>query len=200
MRLYPKGQFQDYETADSIKNNKVLNGYADVVNGNLTGINFGHDTIRREERANQTFYKVDVFTDTTPITLQGEQIRGGIYIIPEYTQYIEFKDGVVIGGLNLSFLKYGYEEYNPLYPIAFGDNYVRFYLYLDGNVVAETDRLYNRNYTINLPFMFQTTAGTHTIQVGVKALAFGRGEMDSANGKDQMEIYGTHQFYRNIIR
>ena len=59
MRLYPKGQFEDFETADSLKNNKVLNGYAEIVNGNLTGINFGPDTIRREERAVETFYKIE---------------------------------------------------------------------------------------------------------------------------------------------
>lgn len=197
MRLYPKGQFEDFETADSLKNNKVLNGYAEIVNGNLTGINFGPDTIRREERAVETFYKTTIFTDASTISLTDEEIKGGPYIIPEYSQDIEFEDGVVIGAINITYTRFQYEDYNPLYPLSFPDIYVRYIVYLDGNIVAETDRLYNKFYSINLPFMFQTTAGPHRIEIGIVSNSV---FPNDGTGRNQVQLYNTHQFFRNIKR
>ena len=200
MRFYPKGEFGSLETFDAVKSNQMLNGYASIVNGGLTGINFGPNVIRREERADETFYKTNVFTGTSTINLTNAEINGGIYIIPGLTQSFEVDDGMVVGALNITYEKWGPTSNVTVdLPAGGTPNYSRWFVYLDGNVVAETDRIFTRFFTVNLPFAFNTTAGTHTLSIGVETVEFSETD-NPTNNTRQLTIYNYHNFYRNIKR
>lgn len=200
MRLYPKGEFSQNEVADSIKNNQILNSYASVVNGGLTGINFGPDSVRRDQRGTATFYKTHVFTGTSTTNLTNANINGGTYIIPALEQTVALEDGWVVGAINITYEKWGPTSNvtNDL-PGGGTPNYVRWIVFLDGNVVAETDRIFTRFYTVNLPFAFPTTAGNHTISIGVETVEFSETDNPTSNTR-QLSIYNYHNFYRNIKR
>lgn len=200
MRFYPKGEFSQNEVADSIKNNQILNHYASIVNGGLTGINFGPDSVRREQRGTEAFYSTEVFTGTSTINLTNAEINGGTYIIPQLDEVVSLEEGWVVGSINITYEKWGptNNTTNDL-PAGGTPNYSRWIVFLDGNVVAETDRVFTRFYTINLPFAFPTTAGEHRISVGVESVEFAETDNPTNNSR-QLSIYNYHNIFRNIKR
>ncbi len=203
MRLYPKGELVENETAEVQKANKTITPYAATVNGSLTGINFGPDTIQLGEAAVGTFQETTIFTDVTPRYLTNGDITNGAYIIPEYIQDIEWEDGIVTGAINVTYRKYDSTIPTTSSVYTTTPNFVRWFLYVDGNVVAETDRIYTRDYTLCLPFAFPITAGNHQVALGVQAVEFTATDAVIAGVPQptyQMYLLGTHQHFRNVRR
>lgn len=203
MRLYPKGELVSNETAEVQKANRTLTQYASTVNGNLTGINFGPDTIRAGEVQQGTFQTTTIVTDDTDIILSNAEINGGVYIIPQYTQTIEWEDGMVIGAINITYRKWDSTVPTTVTIDTSTPNWVRWYLYVDGNVVAETDRIFTRDYTVCLPFAFPVIAGSHQVAIGVETVEFSATDAVIASipfPTYQMIILHSHQHFRNVKR
>lgn len=203
MRIYPSGEFINNETIEAQKTNKSLTSAAATVNGSLTGINFAPETVVNGEQAIGTFQTTTIFEDAGPHYLTNGDINGGIYIVPQYTQTITWEDGMVVGALNIVYRKWDSSIPTTLTFKDITPNFVRWFLYVDGNIVAETDRIYTRDYTICLPFAFQTTAGSHEISVGIEATEFSATDAIVAGVAQptyQMYLGYAQMHFRNVKR
>lgn len=208
MRLYPNGQYVENETLTSHKHNKMLNAYAEVVNGNLTGINFGPEVIpnNTNKLKPNTFNKTHIATDASATTLTKGDINGGITILSSYTQYFELKEGWAIGALNFGFTRYAEEDPElPYYePAPEGAAVgVRVFLLMNGNVIAETDRITGRTFTAHLPFAVPCITSQATFEVGIKTFeTIGNSEyaQQGGTGDEQVRIFTYHLHVRNKKR
>jgi len=208
MRLYPNGQYAENETITSHKHNKMLNNAAEVVNGNLTGINFPPLLIPNNTnklKAN-AFNKTHIATDASTTTLEKNDINGGINIISTYTQTFEMKEGFAVGALNFGFTRYAEEDPElPYYePAPEGAAVgVRVFLLMDGNVIAESDRITGRTFTVHLPFAVPCITAQSSFEVGIKTFET-TGDSEKINqggtGLEQVAVFAYHLHVRNKKR
>ena len=208
MRLYPNGQYTENETLTSNKHNRMLNAYAEVVAGSLTGINFGPHVIpaNTNKLAPAVFNKTYIATDASTVTLNKGDINGGINIVTDFTQTFELKEGWVFGALNFGFTRYGEEDPElPYYePAPEGAAVgVRVFLLLNGNIIAETDRITGRTFTAHLPFAVPCITSQGTFEVGIKTFET-TGDSEKAaqggTGEEQVNIFAYHLHVRNKKR
>jgi hypothetical protein len=190
-KYFPNSAIEANHTLDAEQVNAELRAAFGIVNGQLDRENIPHDVIGSSKLVADSINGFDLVQSNTATTYNNGDVGRGWFTIPVTHLDVTTSEGMLRGCFTGTIRRF---------PADNAENFFwRVGIFVDDQLVAETDCIYMYMMGLNLSFAIPITPGAHTVDVAFKGYVFAA-TIGSASPDDVFVVDDWQVWSRNARR